>query len=72
MHPTVIPADPGCVNNRYRPVGYDRAPGPDCWLAFSLREPGRYTATLTVTSPEGYTDSVSQPFFVFEFRLAAL
>jgi hypothetical protein len=53
-------------------IGYDRPPGPDCWLAFSLREPGWYTATLTVTSPEGYTDSVSQPFLVFEIRLPEL
>lgn len=53
-------------------IRYVRAPGPDCWLAFSLREPGWYTATLTVTSPDGYTDSVTQPFLVFEIRLPEL
>ena len=53
-------------------IGYDRPPGPDCWLAFNLREPGWYTATLSVTSPEGYTDSVSQPFLIFEIRLPEL
>jgi hypothetical protein len=50
----------------------DCPPGPDCWLAFSLRTPGSYTATLTVTGPTGETTSDSHGFVVFQIRLPEL
>lgn len=47
---------------------YQEPPSETCWVRFYVHEAGLYTATLTVTSPDGRTDSDTGELVVISAR----
>jgi hypothetical protein len=47
---------------------YQEPPSETCWVRFYVHEAGLYTATLTVTSPDGRTDSDTGELVVITAR----
>jgi hypothetical protein len=47
---------------------YQEPPSETCWVRFCVHEAGLYTATLTVTSPDGRADSDTGELVVITAR----